>query len=154
LGSAQLSSFYQRGEKSMSMARASLYRPTLVALLIMAMIALGDRHLVFADTLVTGKYHPSSGNEVVLNLSILNPAPASLIVEQYLSPENTIVGTAPPAKKVDSVQGSVKWLFKNTRSGNLSLTIRLASPFVGNVSAIVRYRAPHGGAFTELRITP
>ncbi len=138
----------------MSMARATLYGPILSALWVILMITLGDGYLVFADTLVTGKYHSGSGNEVVLNLSIQNPAPASLIVEQYLSPENTIVGTSPPAKKVDSVQGSVKWLFKNTKSGNLSLTIRLDGPFVGNVSAIVRYRAPHGGAFTELRITP
>lgn len=138
----------------MSMARATLYRPTLAVLWVMMLITLGDRHLVSADTLVTGKYHSISGNEVVLNLSIQNPAPANLIVEQYLSPENAIVGTSPPAKKVDSVQGSVKWLFKNTRSGNLSLTIKLDSPFIGNVSAIVRYRAPRGGAFTELRITP
>lgn len=137
----------------MSVARATLYRPTFVLLLVMMMITLGDRHLGSADSLVTGKYHSISGNEVVLNLFIQNPAPANLIVEQYLSPENTVVGTSPPAKKVDSAQGSVKWLFKNTRSGNMSLTIRLDRPFVGNVSAIVRYRAPYGGAFTELRIT-
>jgi hypothetical protein len=120
----------------------------------MMLVTLGDHKIAQAESLVTGKYTSSSGNEVVLNLTIQNPAPANLIVEQYLSPENIIIGTSPLAKKIDNGQGSVKWLFKNTRSGSLSLTIRLNNPLSGNVSAIVRYRAPHGGAFTELRITP
>jgi hypothetical protein len=106
------------------------------------------------DSLVTGKYISSSGTEIVLNLTIQNPAPANLIVEQYLTPDNQIIDTSPQAKKIDNSQGNVKWLFKNTRNGILSLSIRLSNPLNGDISAIVRYRSPQGGAFTELRITP
>lgn len=106
------------------------------------------------DNLVTGKYTSSSGTDIVLNLTIQNPAPANLIVEQFLAPENTIIETSPQAKKIDNIQGNVKWLFKNTRNGHLTLSIRLGSSLSGDISAIVRYRTPQGGAFTELRITP
>ena len=106
------------------------------------------------DSLVTGKYISVFGTEIVLNLTIQNPAPANLIVEQYLAPENKIIDTSPQAKKVDTSQGNVKWLFKNTRNGILSLSIRLSKPLSGDISAIVRYRSPQGGAFTELKITP
>ncbi len=106
------------------------------------------------DNLVSGKYASFTGNDIVLNLTIQNPAPANLIVEQYLSPENEIIATSPQAKKIDRVQGNIKWLFKNTRNGILSLSIRLSEPLSGEISAIVRYRSPQGGAFTELRIVP
>jgi hypothetical protein len=106
------------------------------------------------DSLVTGKYISAVGTEIVLNLTIQNPAPANLIVEQYLGPENKIVATSPQAKKVDNSQGNIKWLFKNTRNGILSLSLRLSKPLSGDISAIVRYRSPQGGAFTELKITP
>ena len=46
-----------------------------------------------AKTLVTGEYASSSGNKIVLNLHILNPAPANLIVEQYISPKNSIANS-------------------------------------------------------------
>jgi len=107
-----------------------------------------------AENLVTGKYISSNGTDIILHLTIQNPAPANLIVEQYLGPENIILNTTPAAKKTDSTQGNIKWLFKNTRNGILSLTIHLSAPLNGDISAIVRYRTPQGGTFTELRITP
>ena len=107
-----------------------------------------------AASLVSGRYLSDSGTEIILNLSIQNPAPANLIVEQYLSAGNTIIDTDPKAKKVDAAQGNAKWLFLNTRSGSQTLTIRLREPLNGRVNAIVRYRSPNDGSFTELRITP
>lgn len=107
-----------------------------------------------AEDLVTGKYISSNGKDIILHLTIQNPAPANLIVEQYLSPENTIQNTTPAAKKIDNTQGNVKWLFKNTRNGVLSLSIHLSAPLNGDISAIVRYRIPQTGTFTELKITP
>ncbi len=115
---------------------------------------LSPKILSATEGLVTGKYISSSGTDLVLQLSIRNPAPANLIVEQYLPPENTIVSTAPQAKKIDSSLGNVKWLFKNTKNGVLPLSIRLSTPLKGDISAIVRYRTPQNGSFVELRIAP
>ena len=128
--------------------------PLLIFLSVMAMCFYCHNNAKATDGLVTGKYISVGGTEIVLNLTIQNPSPANLIVEQYLTPENKIIDTAPQAKKIDNFHGSVKWLFKNTRNGILSLSLRLSKPLSGDISTIVRYRSPQGGAFTELKITP
>ena len=107
-----------------------------------------------AANLVSGRYLSASGSSLVLSLTIQSPSPANLIVEQYLSPGNSIVATSPRAIKIDAAQSTVKWLFRNIQSGNLTLSVQLSAPLQGNVSAKVRYRDPHGGSFTELRIRP
>ncbi len=128
--------------------------PLLLIISVMVMFFFCHNKANATDPLVTGKYISALGTEIVLNLTIQNPAPANLIVEQYLAPENKIIDTSPQAKKVDNSQGNIKWLFKNTRNGILSLSLRLSKPLSGDISAIVRYRSPQGGAFTELKITP
>lgn len=138
----------------MSSSHAMRYQPFLTMLFAILLSLFPHCLASAADNLVTGKYVSSSGTDIVLNLTIQNPAPANLIVEQYLSPENKIIDTTPQAKKIDVAQGNIKWLFKNTRNGILSLSLRLDNPLIGDISAIVRYRAPQGGAFTELRIAP
>ncbi len=142
------------GEHPMAISPANHFRPIIIMYLTIVMSVFWHFETNAAESLVTGKYISSSGTDIILNLTIQNPAPANLIVEQYLSPENKIIDTSPMAKKIDAAQGNVKWLFKNTRNGILSLSIQLDSPLVDEISAIVRYRTPQGGAFTELRITP
>ena len=128
-----------------------------LCILLLALVVtnlLSPKILSATESLVTGKYISSSGTDLVLQLSIQNPAPANLIVEQNFPPENTIISTAPQAKKIDNTLGNVKWLFKNTRNGILPLSIRLNTPLKGDISAIVRYRTPQSGSFVELRIAP
>ena len=119
-----------------------------------AVILFCDHKSINAENLVSGRYLSAGGTTVVLNLSIHDPSPANLIVEQYLSPGNSIATTSPRAKKVDATQCKVKWLFRNTRSGNITLSIQLKEPLKGQANAMIRYRDPNGGAFTELRISP
>ena len=111
-----------------------------------------SQNVVTAQALVTGEYGTASGKRIVLNLHISNPAPTNLIVEQFLSPSNEITGTSPGAKKISS--GKIKWLFRNTSSGTLSISIRLKSNLKGNVRAIVRYRDPASGKFLEQSVSP
>ncbi len=146
--------FSMHGEHPMSISPVHRYCFIVIAVLALTVIAVSNSEAIATDGLVTGKYISSSGVDIILNLTIQNPAPANLIVEQYFSPENKIIDTSPQAKKIDNNQGNAKWLFKNTRNGVLSLSIHLDSPLLGDISAIVRYRTPQGGAFTELRITP
>jgi hypothetical protein len=109
---------------------------------------------VSGSELVSGRYTAASGKNIVLALSIGNPSPSNLIVEQYITPGNSVQATSPKAIKVDNRQGKVKWLFRNTRSGKLQLTITLQTPLQGQVEAMARYRDPRDGQFTELRIRP
>ena len=102
--------------------------------------------------LVSGHYRSSSGNRIVLNLSISNPAPANLIVEQYLSADNSIVSTSPRAKKRSG--GKLKWLFRNISPGRLTLSIQLQSSLKGTVRGVVRDRDPINGNFSETQIAP
>lgn len=125
---------------------------TFFAMLLISLIS--GHNIAAAANSVSGRYLSAKGTRVVLSLSIQNPAPANLIVEQYLSPGNNIVKTSPKAKKIDNGKGKAKWLLRNTRNGNITLSIQLKAPLTGHPIAIVRYRAPSGGSFTELRITP
>jgi hypothetical protein len=103
---------------------------------------------------VTGRYLSSAGTSVVLSLSMQKPSPANLIVEQYLASGNKIIATSPPAKKIDAAGGKVKWLLTNTQNRTITLSIQLKRPLQGKISAMVRYREPGSGSFTELRIVP
>ena len=143
-----------KNREFMTRLPATLYRFLVIFIFAIAVNILCDSPLKATEGLVTGKYISSAGKDIVLHLTIQNPAPANLIVEQNFSSENKVIESSPKAKKIDNSQGNIKWLFNNTKSGILSLSIHLSAPLTGDITAIVRYRSPHGGTFTELRITP
>lgn len=145
---------FLHGERPMSLSPVNRCRPLFIFFLYMVTGIFCNHEANAADNLVTGQYTSSSGSEIVLHLTIQNPAPANLIVEQYFTPDNTIIDSSPRAIKVDNSQGTIKWLFKNIKNGNLSLSTHLGNPLHGDISAIVRYRSPQSGAFTELKIIP
>lgn len=128
---------------------------TIIPLCLMCLLGIllcpGQAH---AADLVSGRYVSSTGTKIVLSLAIQTPAVSNLIVEQYLSPGNNITATSPRAKKVTAGKGKCKWLFRNTRKGNITLTIQLNTPLKGSVYAMVRYRNPDSGKFQELQIKP
>ena len=138
----------------MSLLPVNRHRPLQLFIFVMMLGVFWHHGANATDNMVTGKYAASIGSEIVLHLTIQNPAPANLIVEQYFAPENTVIESSPRAKKIDASQGTVKWLFKNIKAGNLSLCTRFGNPLHGDISAIVRYRSPQSGAFTELKIIP
>lgn len=117
-------------------------------------ISFYQQDFLYAGHAVSGRYLSAGGKSVVLNLNVQNPSPSNLIVEQYLNPGNKIVSTSPRAKKIDNHHCKVKWLLKNIRSGNVTLSITLQAPLKGQPNAMIRYRDPKGGAFTELNISP
>jgi hypothetical protein len=108
-----------------------------------------------ASASVSGKYLLASGNTLVLSLN-LTEGSSAIIVEQGMSAGNRVASTSPPANKVEAGEGEIrcKWLFKNVSAGNFTLTTRLSAPLKGKVSAVVRYRQPGSGQFTEVIIRP
>lgn len=106
-----------------------------------------------AANLVSGKYISTSGKKIVLHLTISSPSPLNLIVQQQFSPGNQIISTSPKAKKTNTGAGRIKWLYKKTTSGSLTLSTYLKAPVKGRFSATVRYKTP-SGSFATLNISP
>ena len=125
-----------------------------IVTLVVLLTTLASATEVSASDLVSGRYISASGNNIVLTLYIGTPSPSNLIVEQYITPGNTVQATSPKAVKVDNNRGKVKWLLRNSRSGSLQLAITLKNPLRGRVQAMARYRDPRNGQFTELQISP
>lgn len=101
---------------------------------------------------VSGNFSSVSGTVIVLNLNIHSPSLTALIIEQHLSPGNSITSTSPKAIKVNSENGNVKWLLKKVRKNTITLKTTLKSPLKGKVRAIVRYNSPQSGKMIEFRI--
>ena len=109
---------------------------------------------LFAGTLVSGRFASAGGTNIVLTLSIQTTAPATFILEQYMTGGNRVISTSPRAVKIDGGGARIKWLIRNYHSGSLQLSTRLSEPLAGKVNAVIRYRNPDNGEFTELRIAP
>lgn len=103
---------------------------------------------------ISGDYVSAEGKTIILHLDIKSNSPVNIIVEQYLTPDNKIIGTRPQASKIDQNGGKVKWLFRNIKNGKKEITIKLGSALKGNVSAMIRYRNRQSGEFTELFVAP
>lgn len=103
---------------------------------------------------VSGHYASASGKTIALVLSIASPAPQSIIVEQVVSPSNSIKGGSPQPKKINQKNGQVKWLLTNIHPGKIQIRLSLGAPLKGSVSATIRYRNPGNGQFTEFSVSP
>jgi hypothetical protein len=128
-----------------------LYRCVLATLLLLSPVFCNN---LFAATHVSGRYASAGGTNIVLTLSVQTTAPANLIIEQYMSGGNRVISTSPQAVKIEGGGARIKWLVRNFHGGSLQLSTRLSAPLVGNVKAVIRFRDPDNGKFTEIRITP
>ena len=124
-------------------------------LCICAVAVLYNAQFVSAADIVSGRYISSSGKTIELEINIQSPAPASLIIEQYLPPGTGIVSSQPKLKKYNVKKGKVKWLLKNVRSGKMTVRLQLADKIgKGNIRALLRCKDPATGGFIEKTVTP
>lgn len=109
---------------------------------------------VLAADPVNASYLSVSGDTVRLRLIIGSPAPQSLILEQYLPPGATMIGSSPSARQVRN-SGVVKWLFKGISPGTIDVSMRVnPASAARSVGGTLRYRMPGDGEMRELRISP
>lgn len=124
-------------------------------LCISAVAVLYNAQSVSAADIVSGHYISSSGKTIELALDIQSPAPASLIIEQYLPPGTRVTGSQPKLKKYNIKKGKAKWLLKNVRSGKMIVQLQLADKIgKGNIRALLRCKDPASGDFIEKTVTP
>jgi len=126
----------------------------MIGAFVIILVGIATANNLAASQLVSGSQTVVDENKVFLHLFIANPAPSNLIVETTLPSKGRILDTSPAARKVDNETGKIKWLFKDARSGELSLSATLTLPLEGPVLTIVRYRSPIDGSYQELRISP
>lgn len=98
-----------------------------------------------AAPLVSAHYTQSAGQEIMIEISIHEPPPATLIVIQNLPAEVTITQSQPEIKSVNSNKGEAKWLFTGVKTGNLALRLALDRPIESKeISGEIRYRDADG----------
>lgn len=102
---------------------------------------------------VNGKYLHSRGQEIVLELSIGTPAPASLILKQQLPAGTRIIHADPPVKKYTPKNGKARWLFTDLKPGIMIIRLQLAESLHGKPPAAeIRCKDPETGKYVTTRI--
>ncbi len=104
---------------------------------------------------ISGRYTSVTGNKVELLIHIGQPAPTSLIIQQYYPPKLTIANSSPKVSGINRSNGSVKWFFKNPQPGQLriGLTFKEKVPKSG-LSAVIRCRHPATSQFVDILVRP
>ena len=124
-------------------------RPIKHSVLLLLLLLLGIPMPLRAAQLVAARYVRMTGTEVVVEISISEPPPPTLIVVQRLPAQASVLQAQPPTNSVNSSKGMVKWLLRGVRSGTLAIRLTLEQPVTGGeVSGEVRYRAAGGGMVT------
>jgi hypothetical protein len=138
------------------MSEKNLLRPkvlSLIATFILYVICPLLSQSAMAAEAVHGQYVQTSGDIVTLHITVSNPAPPNLILEQYFPPGTKVLSTSPKARKIDSQSGMVKWLFKSVSPGRIIVTMRIEPAIAKrSVNATLLYRSQRGG-MTEHRIS-
>lgn len=99
------------------------------------------------------RYLENSGTRSVLEITIENPAPSSVIVMQQiprgLRPQNV----SPPYSKYSSGSNEVKWLFKEPSPGIIRISLQLSAQLPAKgLSAVIRCKSPVDGTLMTIRV--
>lgn len=100
---------------------------------------------------VSGKFLTNRGNIIKSHISIKGQPPQSIIIEQRIAKGTNVLSTKPPAQKISSGKGSVKWLFKKPSSGDIILTMKVSPPLSKKPRGILRFVNPATGQNEEVR---
>jgi len=99
---------------------------------------------------VTARLVKAGSNRAVITINLKDAAPTTLIVLLRLPSNINIVKTTPPADKINTKNGTITWLLKNTTPGTLGVEFSSDQSFgLNNITTIVRYRDPTQG-LTEI----
>ncbi len=102
---------------------------------------------------VQARYLENGGKKTVLQLTIDDPAPSSVIVQQQLPPGTRIQGAVPAYTKFNPGKAEVKWLFKRPRPGVRTITLHYGTPLSGKgASAVIRCKSPISGQLMTITV--
>ncbi len=117
------------------------------------LLFLASQTSAWSAELISGGYLSSNGKQIELLIHIGQPAPTSLIIQQYYPTELSIVDSSPRPGKINDGKGIVKWFFKNPQTGQLRIRLSFNEDAPNGVlKAVLRYREPATGQFVEKHI--
>lgn len=103
--------------------------------------------------IISGRYLSKTATEVTLEIKVGSPAPASLIITQYLPPGTTPAAAKPPYKKYNTKKGEVRWLLRKVHPGTLTVQLKLSAPVKPDqVKAEIRCMDPTTGKLVTTQV--
>lgn len=134
--------------------KEGVFRPILVSWFFLLSAALFlPPAVISANAGVSGRYIRSEGDSVLLEISVSEPFPSSIIVMQHLPVEVEILKAQPPFKKYNPKKGEAKWFFKEDISSSFFIEIYLSGPVESEgVSGEVRYMDPARGNMVTISV--
>jgi len=115
-----------------------------ISIILLTLFALCPLQALAKDPVV-GRYLQASGETIRLQLTVRDPAPQTLILQQLLPAGTRVTSTSPRAKKISQHNGEVKWLFTGVARGKIEVVMRVQPPVpAGTVKGSFRYRMPNG----------
>ncbi|MEN8199810.1 MAG: hypothetical protein ABFR63_07010 [Thermodesulfobacteriota bacterium] len=102
---------------------------------------------------VRARYLENSATTSVLELTVEEPAPTSIIVQQHIPPGTRIKNATPPYTKFSPGKSDVKWLLKRPRSGVRKIVLRYGVPLgSGRATAVIRCKSPKSGELMTIHV--
>ncbi len=93
---------------------------------------------------ISGNYRSTSGNNIVLEMTVSAPAPQSIIIVQSVTGTTRIKGATPSPQKIAGAGQTAKWLLKDIQPGVRRIQLQLSGPLQGSLQAHIRYRSADG----------
>jgi uncharacterized protein (DUF58 family) len=102
---------------------------------------------------VSARYLQNSATSSILELTIENPAPSSVIVKQNIPSGTRIKGATPSYSKFAAGKGVVTWLFKRPSPGVKRIRMDYSRPLsTGGVTAVIRCKSPSTGQLMTIHV--
>lgn len=102
---------------------------------------------------IRAKYLQNSSMGSVLELTIGNPAPSSVIVKQRLPKGTGIKSVNPGYSKFSKGKNEATWLFKRPAPGVKRIVVNYTVPAKGGgATAVIRCKSPRDGSFMTVNV--
>ena len=102
---------------------------------------------------VQARYLENSGKRSVLELTIEDPAPSSVVVEQHIPQGARIQSATPVYSKFITGKNKVKWLFKRPVPGVIHIILKFTAPLPGKgATAVIRCKSPSDGTLMTIHV--
>jgi hypothetical protein len=98
-------------------------------MLIMATIV-GVAASALAGPSISARYLQPRGDRITWKIRVPSPAPAAVLVTQYILPGSDILESSHPLSSYDKEKGIAKWLLSPVSPGVLRMEMKLSMPIV------------------------
>ncbi len=102
---------------------------------------------------VHARYLENSGRRTVLELTVEDPPPTSVIVQQRIPQGTELQSATPRYTKFSASKGVVKWLFKRPQPGVIKIVLNFSTPLAAQgATAVIRCKSPSDGRLMTLHV--